>query len=279
MFALTAWAMVPPMSDDSHLLYEAEGPIATITLNRPEAHNAYSEEMVEHLVATIEHADGDAEIQCIILTGAGKSFSAGGDLKAMRDKTGMFAGGPMELRERYIAGIQTIPRALAACSTPVVAAVNGAAIGAGLDLACMADVRVASSRAKFGSTFVKVGLVPGDGGCYFLARTIGFPRALEMILSARVIDANEAQSMGLVHQVVEPDALLEAAKASAQAICGNAPLAVRLAKKAAYRSFGANLEEALEMAATYQGIVQNTSDHAEAVNAMLDKRPPKFEGR
>lgn len=267
------------MSDDSHLLYEADDHIATITLNRPDARNAYSEDMVEHLVATIEHADGDADIRCIILTGAGKAFSAGGDLKAMRDKTGMFAGGPMELRERYIDGIQTIPRALAVCNTPVVAAVNGAAIGAGLDLACMADVRVASSRAKFGSTFVKVGLVPGDGGCYFLARTIGFSRALEMILSARVIEAGEALAMGLVHRVVEPEELMGAAKEMAESICANAPVAVRLAKKAAYRSFGASLEDALEMAATYQGIVQNTADHAEAVSAMLDKRTPVFNGK
>jgi enoyl-CoA hydratase/carnithine racemase len=267
------------MSDDSHLLYEVQDHIAKITLNRPEAHNAYSEEMVEHLVATIEHADGDSEVRCIVLTGAGKSFSAGGDLKAMRDKSGMFAGGPMELRERYIAGIQTIPRAIAVCATPIVAAVNGAAIGAGLDLACMADVRVASSRAKFGSTFVKVGLIPGDGGCYFLARAIGFGRALEMILSARVLDAAEALTIGLVHQVAEPEALIETAMRSAEAICANAPIAVQMAKKAAYRSHGASMQEALEMAATYQGLVQNTADHAEAVKAMLEKRAPVFEGR
>lgn len=263
---------------DAHLLYEVEGHLATLTLNRPDARNAYSDEMVVELVAALERADADPQVRCIILTGAGKAFSAGGDLKAMRDKSGMFAGGPMELRERYIAGIQTIPRAFARCATPVVAAVNGAAIGAGLDLACMADVRVASARAKFGSTFVKVGLVPGDGGCYFLARTIGFPRALQMILSARVIDASEALGMGLVHQVVEGEELMAAARAQAEAICANAPVAVRLAKKAAYRSFGASLEEALEMAATYQGIVQNTADHAEAVAAMLEKREPQFTG-
>jgi enoyl-CoA hydratase/carnithine racemase len=267
------------MSEPSHLLYEVDGSIATITLNRPEARNAYSDEMVVELVGALDRADADATVRCIILTGAGKAFSAGGDLKAMRDKSGMFAGGPMELRERYIAGIQTIPRAFARCSTPVVAAVNGAAIGAGLDLACMADLRVASARAKFGSTFVKVGLVPGDGGCFFLARTIGFPRALQMLLSARVIEAPEALAMGLVHEVVDGEELMAAALRQAEMIAANAPVAVRLAKKAAYRSWRANLEEALEMAATYQGIVQNTDDHAEAVNAMLEKRSPSFSGK
>ncbi|MCH9688649.1 MAG: enoyl-CoA hydratase/isomerase family protein [Deltaproteobacteria bacterium] len=261
------------------LRYQRDGALAVLTLDRPDAHNAYSEAMVESLVQALDAAEADDEVRCIVLTGAGKSFSAGGDLKRMRDASGMFEGGPVALRRRYIEGIQRVPRRLSACDKPVVAAINGAAIGAGLDLACMCDVRVASQRAKLGSTFVKVGLVPGDGGAYFLARTIGFGRALEMVLTGRVVQADEALAMGLVHAVVEPEAVLDEAKARARLIAANAPLAVQMTKRAAYRSWDLDVDTALELAATFQGMVQNTADHREAVDAILGKRAPEFSGR
>ena len=142
----------------------------------------------------------------------------------------------------------------------------------------MCDVRVAAEGAKLGSTFVKVGLVPGDGGAYFLARTIGFPRALEMVLTGRLVTTDEALQMGLVHRVVPRESLLEAATETALAIAANAPLAVSLTKRAAYRSWDADLETALELASTYQGMVQKTDDHQEAVAAILEKRAPAFKG-
>jgi enoyl-CoA hydratase/carnithine racemase len=170
---------------------------------------------------------------------------------------------PSELRRRYIDGIQRIPRRLALAEKPIVAAINGPAIGAGLDLACMCDLRLAARGAQLGSTFVKVGLVPGDGGAYFLARTVGFPRALELMLTARLVDADEAERIGLVHRVVEPAELLPAATHARRAAGQpTPPLALRLTKRAAYRSHDADLEHALELAATYQGVVQNTADHA-----------------
>ena len=261
------------------LRYEQEDALAIVTLDRPDARNAYSEAMVESLIAAFDRAEADDAVRCIVLTGAGRSFHAGGDLKRMRDASGMFEGGPVALRRKYIEGIQRVPRRLAACDKPVIAAINGAAIGAGLDLACMCDLRVAASGAKLGSTFVKVGLVPGDGGAYFLARTIGFARALEMVLTGRVVAAEEALSMGLVHAVVEPDALLPEAKARARMIAANAPLAVRLTKRAAYRSWDLDMDTALELAASFQGMAQNTEDHREAVDAILGKRPPRFHGR
>ncbi len=261
------------------LRYERDDALAVITLDRPDARNAYSEGMVTSLLQAFDTAEADDAVRCIVLTGAGKSFHAGGDLKRMRDASGMFEGGPVALRRRYIEGIQRVPRRLAACDKPVVAAINGAAIGAGLDLACMCDVRVASQRAKLGSTFVKVGLVPGDGGAYFLARTIGFGRALELVLTGRIVEADEALAMGLVHAVVEPHAVLEQAKIRARAIAANAPLAVRLTKRAAYRSWDLDMDTALELAASFQGMVQNTEDHKEAVDAILGKRPPQFSGR
>lgn len=261
------------------LQYQTEGPLAILTLDRPAARNAYSSAMVESLVAALDAAERDEQVRAIILTGAGQAFHAGGDLKQMRDATGMFAGDPVALRRQYVEGIQRVPRRIALCDKPIVAAINGAAIGAGLDLACMCDLRVAAEGAQLGSTFVKVGLVPGDGGAHVLARAIGFARALELMLTGRVIDAREALAIGLVHRVVEAGAVLDAARQLAGAIALNAPLAVRLTKRAAYRSWDCDLETALELAATYQGMVQNTADHREAVEAILGKRPPAFTGR
>lgn len=261
------------------LRFERDGALATITLDRPQARNAYSSEMVDSLVAALDAAERDDEVRAVILTGAGKAFHAGGDLKQMRDGAGMFAGGPVDLRGRYIAGIQRVPRRLALFDKPIIAAINGPAIGAGLDLACMCDLRVMARGVAVGSTFVKVGLVPGDGGAYFLGRTIGFPRALELMLTGRLVDGDEALAIGLVHRVVEADALMATARELAQQIAANAPLAVRMTKRAAYRSFDLDLDAALELAATYQGVVQNTADHGEAVAAILDKRAPQFSGR
>lgn len=264
--------------DLTDLRYEADGPIATITLDRPDARNAYSEAMVDSFVRALDAAEADEAIQCVILTGAGKAFHAGGDLKRMRDSSGMFAGGPVALRRQYIDGIQRVPRRLAAFDKPVIAAINGAAIGAGLDLACMCDIRVVARGVKLGSTFVKVGLVPGDGGAYFLARTIGFARALALVLTGRLIETDEALAIGLVHEVTGPDDLVPAARRWAETIAANAPLAVRLTKRAAYRSWDVDVDTALELAASFQGMAQNTADHREAVAAILEKRLPTFRG-
>lgn len=258
--------------------YDLDGPVATITLDRPDARNAYSEAMVAGLVDALDAAERDDMVRCVVLTGAGPAFSAGGDLKRMLHKDGMFAGGPVELRRRYVDGIQRISRRLGLFDKPMIAAINGPAIGAGLDLACMCDLRLAARGAQFGSTFVKVGLVPGDGGAYFLARTIGFSRALELMLTARVIDCDEALRIGLVHRVVEPDDLLPAARTLAAELAALPPIALRLTKRAAYRSRDLDLDAALELAATYQGLAQSTADHREAVAAMLERRPPRFTG-
>lgn len=261
------------------LRYEQQGEVVTLTLDRTEARNAYSSAMIDSLIAALDVIEHDAGVRAVILTGAGKAFHAGGDLKQMRDASGMFAGGPVALRRQYIDGIQRVPRRLAAFDKPIIAAINGPAIGAGLDLACMCDLRVLAAGVSVGSTFVKVGLVPGDGGAYFLARTIGFGRALELVLTGRLVDADEALAIGLVHRVVPPEQLLEVARAMAEQIAQNAPLAVRMTKRAAYRSWDLDVDTALELAATYQGVVQNTDDHKEAVAAILDRRPPAFRGQ
>ncbi|MBX3464907.1 MAG: enoyl-CoA hydratase/isomerase family protein [Planctomycetes bacterium] len=248
-----------------HVRSTTNGPVATITLDRPEARNAYSEPMLDQLLAALDQADHDPAIRAAILCGAGPGFHAGGDRKAMQARSGMFAGDPAELRQRYQQGIQAIPRRIAAFRKPLIAAVHGAAIGAGLDLACMCDLRLAAASAQFGSTFVKVGLVPGDGGAFYLARTIGFPRALELMLTGRVVGADEALRLGLVHEVVPDDRLLARADELAQQLAALPATALQLTKRAAYRSWHADEATALELAATYQGIAQNHPDHARAL--------------
>ena len=264
----------PAMTAPVHLRYQRDDAVVTLTLDRPEARNAYSDEMCEQLVAALDRADADEAVRCVILTGAGRAFHAGGDIKAMRARSGMFAGDPGELRERYLRGIHAVPRRIAEFRKPLIAAINGAAIGAGLDLACMCDIRIARAGAKLGSTFVKVGLVPGDGGAYFLARTVGFARALELVLSGRVIDSDEALRIGLVHEVVPADALMDRARAQALALAELPPLALQLTKRAAYRSWGADPSTALELAATYQGIAQNHPDHLAALTGGAAKATP-----
>jgi enoyl-CoA hydratase/carnithine racemase len=268
-------AFAPPLVD---VRYAVDGPVAVITLDRADARNAYSDGMLSGIERTFDRAESDPEVRVIVLAAAGPAFHAGGDLKAMRDRTGMFAGGAAELRRAYLDGIHRVPRQLQRCDKPVIAAIQGPAIGAGLDLACMCDLRVLARGAQLGSTFVKVGLVPGDGGAYFLARTIGFARALELILTARLVDADEALAIGLVHRVVEPGTAEASAIAWARELAALPPVALRLAKRAAYRSFDLGADEALELAATFQGLAQTTDDHVEAVRALLERRPPQFRG-
>lgn len=252
---------------------------AIITLDRPQARNAWSEEMIAAFISTLEDCEANPAIRAVVITGAGSAFCAGGDLKLMRDHAGMFAGDAYHLRQRYRRGIQRIPALLNSFDKPIIAAVNGAAIGAGLDLACMCDLRVASSKAKFGQTFPRLGLVPGDGGAYLLQRVVGFAHALELGLTGDVIRADRALEIGLVNYVVEPDELLNEALELAARIAKNAPQAVGLTKRAIYRARHQTMEQALETAATFQGIVQNTADHDEGVLALLEKRAPDYDNR
>ncbi|PEN13653.1 3-hxdroxyacyl-CoA dehydrogenase [Longibacter salinarum] len=253
------------------VLYETRDAVATITLNRPDARNAYSDEMVKELLAAIDEADADDSVHSVVITGAGPVFSAGGDLKAMRDREGMFAGDPAELRNQYRKGLQQLPRRFDQLEKPVVAAVHGAAIGAGLDLALMADLRIASDDAKFGSTFARVGLVPGDGGAYLLTRVIGFARALDLVLTARIVEAQEALDMGLVTSLAPSEQVVDVAHERAEQIASLPPKAVQAAKACLYRSVDNDLETALQLTAALQATVQHTDDHDEAVRSMIDR--------
>ena len=253
----------------SHVLYEIKGTIATITLNRPEVRNAYSDQMVIELIDAVDRAERDANVRVVVLTGAGSAFCAGGDLKAMRDRTGMFAGDPFELRSEYLLGLQRVTRRFNSFEKPVIAAVNGAAIGAGLGLALCCDLRIASEKARFGSTFAKVGLIPGDGGAYLLMRVVGFSRALELVMTARVLDATEALAIDLVHRVVSPDRVMEEAYAMAEQIASLPPKAIQMSKAALYRCVDRDLETSLHLTTAMQGLIQCTDEHQQAVADLL----------
>jgi enoyl-CoA hydratase/carnithine racemase len=247
-----------------------------ITLERPDQSNAFSIEMIQNLVSTLYKADEDNNVRSIVITGSGKHFCAGGDVKDMQTQSGMFSGEPNELRERYKRGIQQIPICMNTLSTPVVAMINGAAIGAGLDLSCMCDIRVASEKAKFGETFAKLGLIPGDGGTYFLQRVIGFSRAMELTLTCEVINSSEAKDIGLVNYVVGADELNSFTQSLLDKINSNAPIAIQMAKRAIVQAYRSDLTSNLELLSAYQGIAQRTSDHFESVDKILTKEKSNF---
>ena len=261
------------------LLYEQNDHVVTLTLNRHDSRNAISsDEMVDAIVAACDRINGDASVRVAIITGAGSAFSSGGNVKDMHDKAGMFGGTPPDLRDGYRNGIQRIPMAVSELEVPIIAAVNGAAIGAGCDLTMMCDIRIASEKAIFAESFVKVGLIPGDGGAWFLPRVVGLSRANEMAFTGDQVNAQTALEWGLVSQVVAPDDLMSAANEMAARIAVNPPSALRMTKKLIKESQHAQLESVLEMSASLQALAHQTKDHAEAVAAFVEKRKPEFTG-
>ena len=247
-----------------------------VSLNRPQSSNALTVGMIDELLEVVEQADIDDQVRCIILTGEGKNFCAGGDIKNMLAKKEMFSGESNELREKYKRGIQKIPKVFDEISTPVVAMINGAAIGAGLDLACMCDIRIASKNAKFGETFTRIGLVPGDGGTYFLQRIVGFAKAMELTLTADIIDGEEAKSIGLVSYLVDSEDLVKQTKLLSDKISSNAPIANQMAKKAIKHAYRSDLSSNLELLSAFQGISQRTSDHFHALESTTKKLKTNF---
>lgn len=261
------------------LLVNRNGFVLELTLNNPDQANAITTDMINSLVDVLEYADEDDSIRCILLTGAGKCFCAGGDLKAMENKSGMFEGGPDELRRNYRRGIQRIPRAIEGLKTPIVALVNGAAIGAGCDLAMMCDIRVATNFAKFGETFSKLSLVPGDGGTFFLQRVIGYTKAMEMFLTGDIYSGDQVLDMGLANFVIDSKDAMTFTNSLCERISNNGPVAISMTKVALKSGRTASLNDQLELLSTFQGITQRTDDHFEAIAAFKEKRAPKFTGK
>ncbi len=260
------------------LIYEQDGPLVTLTMNQPDKHNTLSgNTALVELVAAFERIHDDTSVRCVILTGNGKSFSAGGDIGVMKQQASPEVS-EMEIRTFYRRGIQRLAQTLFNLEVPVIAAVNGNAIGAGLDLACFCDIRIASDRARMAASFIKVGIIPGDGGAWLLPRVIGLARAAELALTGDLIDAQQALAWNLVSQVVPHDELMPTARALAGRITQHAPHAVRLTKRLLREALRAPMESVMEMSAAFQAICHKTADHSEAVDAFLEKRAPNYRG-
>ncbi|MGE0774519.1 MAG: crotonase/enoyl-CoA hydratase family protein [Sphingomonadaceae bacterium] len=261
------------------ILYQRDGAIVTLTLNLPELRNPISDnEVVDAIVDTLDRLEADSAARVAILTGAGSAFSSGGNLKKIESTEGLADPLPVRTRGKYKRGIQRLPRRFAELEVPVIAAVNGPAIGAGCDLACMCDLRIAGESARFAESFVKLGIVPGDGGAWLLPRVVGFAKASEMALTGDAIDAYEALACGLVSKVVPDSELLAEARKLASRIAVNPTNAVRMTKRLLWESRTSSLDGLLELSAAMQGLAHATDDNREAIAAFLEKRKPDFTG-
>ncbi len=266
------------MSNDA-VLIERLGRVVVATMNRPQTRNALDEEMVDAIVAVCEEVDADMGVSCLVLASNGPAFCAGGNIKAIHAREGMFGGSAAEMRRAYRAGIQRIPRAMHALEVPVVVAVNGPAVGAGCDLALMGDIRVASPEASFAESFVRLGLISGDGGAWWLQRVVGPSRAYQMTLTGEAVGAEQAAAWGLVSSMHPKGELLAAAIDLAQRIAANPPHSVRLNKRLLRDSQGVTLDQGLDLAAALQSIAQHTDDLREGIAALIEKRAPRFQGK
>lgn len=252
---------------------ERSGAVLVLTLNRPERANAFETgEQALELETALLQADADSSVRAIILTGSGRAFCAGGDVDAMLEGRGMFGHGPVEQREAYRTGIQRIPLAFRTMETPVVAAVNGPAMGAGCDIATMCDIRIASDIAIFSQAFVRLGLISGDGGAYYLPRVIGQANALRMALTGETIDARQALAWGLVSEVTAPADLLDTSMRLATTIAAHQPHAVRMTRRLFMGSPTRSLGETLEMSAAFQTICHQSGGHQEAIAELAARR-------
>jgi enoyl-CoA hydratase/carnithine racemase len=253
-----------------------DGAILTLTMNQPETRNALTgNSAVEEFVQACAAIAKDASIRVVILTGSGSVFSSGGNVKDMqRYYTQPLP--PDTIREEYRNGIQRLPKALYNLDVPVIAAVNGPAIGAGLDLTCMCDIRIASERATFAESFVRVGIVPGDGGAWLLPRVVGMSMACEMAFTGEALSAQEALACRLVSRVVPHESLLAETGKLAAKIAANPGGVLRMTKRLLREGERSSLESLLEVSAAYQAIAHLTPEHHEAVRAFVEKRAPKF---
>ncbi|HEX3173204.1 MAG TPA: enoyl-CoA hydratase-related protein [Solirubrobacterales bacterium] len=247
-----------------------EGGVVLLRLDRPEARNALSPEMMEKIATELERLDPDPEVRCVVIAGSEKVFAAGADIKAMSERS--FA-------EALRHPAASFWRRLAAIKTPLVAAVSGYALGGGCELALACDMIVASETAVFGQPEINLGIIPGGGGTQRLARVLGKQRAMEYVLTGRRFDAATAETLGLVNRVVPSDVWLEEAMALAREVAGQPPIAARLAKQAVLAAEESGLSAGLENERRLYELAMATEDRVEGMRAFLEKREPKFEGR
>lgn len=259
------------------VLYDVRDAIATLTLNRPERLNALNDQLRDDLHAAVKQAEADPDVRVLVVTGAGRGFCSGGDVKGMSARQAGAEASP--LRDKYAPKRDRIILAMRDCPKPIIAAVNGAAAGAGMNLAFACDMRIAASTAKFSQAFVKRGLHPDWGGTYFLPRAVGMAKACELIFTGDAIDAATALELGVLNAVVAPEELMPAAYTLAAKIAAGPPIAIQLAKRALYHNAEADLRSSLEFETFAQNITRETEDSKEGVQAFMEKREPRFTGR
>jgi len=263
------------------ILYDVQDGVATIALNRPERLNAFTRVMLDEWTRAIEAAREDEAVRAVVLTGQGRGFCAGMDVGQEVAGKGVLLGdsAPAGLRNSLRYSVHQVPRALQLLDKPYIAAVNGAAVGAGMDMASMADIRFAAETARFGMAYVKMGIVPGDGGAYFLPRLVGLQKALELIWTGDLFDAAEALRIGYVLRIYPVESLLRETQSFARRLAEGPAVAIQLAKRLVYRSLDVGLDQALDLAQSAMVIAQSTEDAQEGPAAFVARRPPRFQGR
>lgn len=268
------------------LLFDVKDGIATITLNRPEARNAFSLEMIQLWEkALIEVRNNDA-IRVLLVTGAGTVFCAGGDLKSMQEGRGFlhlkeeeeadFVSTGMNRKNSVWKNVHRIPLLMDEIDKPTIAVINGDAIGAGLDMTLQCDFRFTSDQAKLGEGYIKAALVPGDGGGFYLPRLVGLDKALELLLTGRIVDAKEAYEMGLVTRVSSAENVMADAMKFAEALSNGPQEAIRFTKRTVYQGLKTDLRTSLDTVSSFMGLVTEHEDYQEGVQAIIERRKPKF---
>lgn len=264
------------MSIDAEIYVEKHGKVALLVLNRPVQRNAFSDSMVERWADLLAELRTNPDVNVIVLTGRGnKAFCAGGDLNTL---TGSLEATALERKNELWSHIHRVAFEMERIDKPVIAAINGVAVGAGLDMALMCDMRFMADTARVSEGYIRIGLVPGDGGAFFLPRIVGMSKALEMLWSGDFYSASECLAMGLVNRLCPAEKLLEETMAFATRLAEGPTVAIRMIKRAAYQSARLDMKTAFDLMSSHFAIVRETRDHKEGMAAMLEKRDVRFQG-
>jgi len=264
----------------TNIKFTLENGVAHMILARHDIRNAFSErDFTDEILDVLTKVQVHPDVRVLVMSAEGTAFSAGGNIKDMKDKKGIFGGGTAGVRRGYIEGIQRIPKALYALDIPSISAVQGPAIGAGCDLALYCDITICSTEAKFGETFINVGIIPGDGGAWILPRRVGMQRAAELTFTGRIVEGPEAAEIGLALECVEPHQLMVRTLELAESIAARPPITARMLKTLFRQSQNSHLSDFLDNCASIQAICHSTEDHLEAVSSILEKRAPTYKGQ
>lgn len=263
------------VTTEPELIYEVAEGVALIRLNRPRQLGAFTWPMIEAWARALRAAQEDDRVRAVVLTGTGRGFCTGVDLKALEE----IEPTPIARKRMLTDRVHRVARAVEDLDKPLIAAVNGLAVGAGMDMALMCDMRFAARSARFSEGYIRIGLVPGDGGAYFLPRLVGPAKAMELLMTGDFIDAEEALRLGIVNRVYDDEALLNETMAFAREIAAKPPIAISMIKRAVYQSMRTDLRTSLDLISSHMAVVQSTADYEEAMNAFREKRPGRYLNR